>query len=95
MQKVGSELLQKLSRLLTMESDPALIKLTSLLPPTLPCTGGSLFFFLEEASYSEAWLLIMDTYGLWLEGVPCSCEQSTGRLTSENYAMAGHCTGHP
>lgn len=94
MQKVGSELMQKLSRLLKMESDPVLIKLTSLLPPTLPCTGGSLFF-LEEASYSEAWLLIVDTYGLWSEGVPCSCEQSTGRLASENYAMAGHCTGHP
>lgn len=45
MQKVGSELMQKLSRLLKMESDPVLIKLTSLLPPTLPCTGGSLFFW--------------------------------------------------
>lgn len=45
MQKVGSELMLKLSRLLKMESDPALTDLTSLLSPTLPCTGGNFFFF--------------------------------------------------
>ena len=46
MQKVGSELMQKLSRLLKTESDPALTKLTSLLPLTLPRAGGSLLLLL-------------------------------------------------
>ena len=50
MRKVGSELMLKLPRLLKTESDPALPELTCLLPPTLPCTGGSLilFYFLRK-----------------------------------------------
>ena len=65
MQKVGSELMQKLSRLLKTESDPALTKLTSLLPLTLPRTGGSLLLLLLVGGSLLLWGLAADCGRLW------------------------------
>lgn len=75
MQKVGSELMLKLSRLLKTES--GLHRQNS--PPCSPrpCPAQEeAFFFLEEASYSEAWLLIVDSYGLWWEGFPVAVSRA-------------------
>ena len=33
-------------------------------------------FFLEEASYSEAWLLIVNSCGLWWEGFPVAVSRA-------------------